>query len=84
MAPQDDVICYVLAMLDEITEADYKIASYFVALLVQTNGVWRAAGGRVRGSRAMATAGGCVAPRPPVGRARCALLAPALGADWPW
>jgi len=35
---KDDVICYVLAMLDEIMDADGSIAGLFVQLLVSSNG----------------------------------------------
>ena len=35
---QDEVICYALAMLDEITEADHSTAGYFIKLLVATDG----------------------------------------------
>lgn len=35
---KDDVICYTLAMLDEITDADPKICSYFTKVVVESKG----------------------------------------------
>jgi len=35
---KDDSVSYTLAMLDEITSSDYKIATYFLQLLIETKG----------------------------------------------
>ena len=46
---KDDVICYALAMLGNILDADANVANYFTQLLVSTNGARRSVRGAQRG-----------------------------------